>query len=75
MSKPHSWQVEDVDGGPVGFADVWHCAECGACGGHVDRSGDYPTHVFLAGPALPLSVSDCDEARRMVDEYKSTGLE
>jgi hypothetical protein len=33
--KPHAWEVEEVDGGPVGVDDFWICHQCGASGGPV----------------------------------------
>lgn len=33
----HTWEVENIDGGPVGDADFWICRRCGASGGPVDK--------------------------------------
>lgn len=73
--KAHAWQVEEIDGGPVGFGDFWICHECGASGGPYWSDDKLPTRAFLAGPALPLSALDCDAAKLVVDAYKSEGLE
>lgn len=30
---PHTWAVEEIDGGPAGSDDFWKCTDCGASGG------------------------------------------
>lgn len=71
--KPHSWEVEEVDGGPVGVNDCWICHQCGASGGPVwyNEKGQQPgpsMNPFLAGPGIRLS-EDCDEAKQQIQDF------
>ena len=73
MVKPHKWETEEIDGGPVGVDDFWICHACGASGGPVMYRKDgldvVPTmDPFLAGPALDLS-DDCDEAKQQIQDF------
>ena len=73
MARPHKWDVEEIDGGPVGCDDFWICHQCGASGGPVwyteSGRGDPPSMgPFLAGPALDLS-DDCDEAKQQIQDF------
>lgn len=67
--KSHTWEVEEVDGGPVGVGEFWICRPCGASGGPVFGQPEEPHWVpFLAGEDLHLSY-DCEVAKLQVDEH------
>jgi len=70
FAKPrrHAWVIEAVDGGQLGRADYWVCRRCGASGGPVVASREYPSWPpFVAGRGTrtPLS-QDCAEAARQI---------
>lgn len=74
MAKPHKWETEEIDGGPVGCDDFWICHVCGASGGPVmyDKDGPRPGPTmgpFLAGANLDLSKDDCDEAKQQIQDF------
>lgn len=72
--KSHKWEVEEVDGGPVGTGHFWVCHICTASGGPVggwsgrDQAEGPSWKPFLAGPAVTLS-TDCDEAAKQIAEH------
>lgn len=73
--KAHKWEIEEVDGGPVGTEDFWICRQCGASGGPVcytDGTKHEPPpsfEPFLAdGSGLKLT-HDCEESLKMIQDY------
>lgn len=72
----HKWEIEEVDGGHVGFGDFWKCHACGASGGPDLHNGKKsPTlHPFFGdGGGLELTL-DCDESKKLIAAYQ-LGLE
>jgi hypothetical protein len=70
FAKPrrHAWVIEAVDCGQLGSAEHWVCQRCGASGGPVVASREYPSWPpFIAGRGTrtPLS-QDCAEAARQI---------
>ena len=69
--KQHTWEIEVVDGGPVGWGKFWRCSACGASGGPAEwgKWAETPQMPpFLAGwgtEAGKLSL-DCDEAKEQI---------
>lgn len=73
--KAHTWEVEEVDGGPVGTGEFWICRSCGLSGGPILGPHDTKPRwkPFLAGEGLSVRFSeDCDIAKREVETYKSS---
>ncbi len=74
--KPHTWVLEEVDGGPVGTADFWKCSSCGACGGLAWPTADgyKPKNdkwIFLAdGSGLELT-EDCEESAALIADHRA----
>ena len=70
--QEHDWEVETLDGGPMGDCDFWKCNICGASGGptigirRADRGKRWPP--FYPGHGLKLS-DDCDVAKSQVSSY------
>lgn len=66
----HTWAIVEVDGGPMGIGEFWHCAACGAGGGSVWPTWPAPNRQFLAnGSGLELP-DDCDQAKAMVEAFR-----
>ena len=87
--KPHTWEIETIDGGHVGEADFWICRACGLSGGCTDtwfpvtKDGNWgmehrevSAQAFFRGwgPGL-LASEDCDKATRQYAKLKELGLE
>lgn len=67
--RPHTWVVEEIDGGTVGIGEFWKCSDCGASGGPCLGQESRPHWVpFLAGEDLRLAY-DCDVARLQIEQY------
>lgn len=83
---PHTWDVEEVDGGSMGTDEFWICRRCGASGGLVTtpRFGNNTItfvkskpFAFLAGHGTTsgkVSNDDCDEAATQIAEMKRIGI-
>jgi len=73
--KPHNWEVEEVDGGPIGIGEFWICHACGASAGPVAwfvSSKSKRWSDFLAGVSLAISNDDCDAAKQTIEKYRAT---
>jgi len=80
----HTWAIEEIDGGPVGVGDFWHCTTCGVSGGPAnmfagerlqrylmkveDTDEEGRWHPFIAGPAHKVSW-DCETAQAEIKAY------
>jgi hypothetical protein len=70
--KEHVWEVEEIDGGPVGIEEFWICRACGASGGPT-ITGQTPgkwifyASGFHADQKLP---EDCDAAAKIIAGFK-----
>ncbi len=70
---PHTWELEEVDGGSVGIGVFYVCNACGASGGpamgpNLSKSMSlYPP--FHAGDGLDCIISlDCNVAKKQIEE-------
>lgn len=69
---PHQWDIQEIDGGPMGVSDFYICRQCGASGGpHLGRpGGEVPSFPpFLAGVEATISI-DCTIAKRQIEELR-----
>lgn len=74
LRRRHLWEMEEVDGGPVGVNDFWRCKQCDAAGGPVWYYKDGPRKkdndwVFYAdGSGLQLT-ADCVESAALIQAH------
>lgn len=80
---PHSWFIEDIDGGPLGPLDHWMCSRCGAHGGipdilrkYRDENGNLCREVVRVQPRARFNdieslSEDCDEALEQILRWKA----
>jgi len=77
--EKHNWEIEVLDGGPIGDGEFWICKQCGASGGPrgwfavfggaVTKEEKIPSwQPFLASTGLKLT-DNCDESKKMIEAF------
>lgn len=70
--RPHTWIVEEHDGGHLGAYDMWRCTTCNALGGLCWFGQTEPHQAYRpAAPrayakSLTLPLDDCDAAQALM---------
>ena len=72
--KSHMWEIEVITAPGIGGGMFWICWSCGTSGGpanFLQPETEEPSNpwMFFAGTPLWELPHDCDEAKKMIDDY------
>lgn len=72
--RPHTWTIEEFNGGALGPIECWICLKCGSSGGPAWPGTIPPKNIkpFLAGAYGKKISDDCDEARQQIAEHQAS---